>query len=95
VVNIEFHNILATATNNPVIVAMMQGLMQVMEKVVLAVGPTEGDVVLRSRRRLLKHLRAGDADAAVEEMERHLKRMHKMWIDANYKGARAAGARPV
>lgn len=86
-VNVEFHIILAEATANPVMIAITQGLMQVMEKVVLALGPTEGDIVLRSRRRILKHLEKRDADAAVAEMERYLKRMHKLWIDARYQGA--------
>lgn len=103
-VNVQFHIILAEATTNPVMVAITQVVMQVMEKVVLAVGPTEGDVVLKSRRRLLKHLKNRDADAAVAEMERYLKRMHKLWIDARYEGAyhasgagtaRAAGGRAV
>lgn len=88
-VNIQFHNLLADATENPVMVAMMQVIMRVMEKVVLTFGPTENDTVLRSRRRLMKHLRAGDADAAVAEVEKSLKRLHKMWLSARYEGARS------
>jgi DNA-binding GntR family transcriptional regulator len=40
---------------------------------VIAVGPAAGWIVLNSRRRLLGHLRAGDADAAGQEIERHLR----------------------
>ncbi|MDN5896679.1 MAG: FCD domain-containing protein [Nocardioides sp.] len=87
-VNVEFHNILAEATGNPVLVAMMRGLMEVMAKIVIRLGPTEGDVVLRSRRRFMKHLRNKDADAAVEEMIKHLERMHKLWVAGYYKGSR-------
>jgi GntR family transcriptional repressor for pyruvate dehydrogenase complex len=86
-VNVQFHVILAEATANPVMVALSQVIMQVMEKVVLAVGPTEDDVVLRSRRRVLKHLKNRDAEAAVAEMERYLKKMHGLWISADYAGA--------
>jgi len=88
VANIQFHNLLAEATENPVMISIMQVIMQVMEKVVLTFGPTENDTVLRSRKRLMKHLRAGDADAAVAEMEKALKRLHKMWLSARYEGAR-------
>lgn len=87
-VHIEFHNLLAEATGNPVIVAVMQSIMEVMRAVVLAAGPTEGDIVLRSRRKLMKHLRNRDSAAAVAEMRRHLQRMHKLWLDADYEGAR-------
>lgn len=87
-VNVHFHTLLTEATGNPVLVAMMKGLMDVMLRIVLSVGPTEGDVVLRSRRTLMKHLRARDADAAVDEMYRHLQRMEKLWLDGYYKGSR-------
>ncbi|MCX7160126.1 MAG: hypothetical protein NT176_13590 [Proteobacteria bacterium] len=32
--------------------------------------------VIQSRRRLLRHMRAGDADRAVAEMEKHLNVLH-------------------
>lgn len=92
IVHTEFHNVLAQATGNPVLAALMDSLMAVMRELVLAAGPTEGDLVVRSRRRLLKHLRARDADAAEAEMQRYLKRMHKLWLTADYKGSRAARA---
>lgn len=87
-VNVEFHNLLAEATGNPVMVSLMQGVMEVMLKIVLTMGPTEDDVVIRSRKRFMKHLHNRDADAAVNEMQRHLERMHKMWVDGYYKGSR-------
>ena len=45
---------------------------------VLTVGPAADGIILSSRRRLLGHLRAWDADAAAREMERHLKGLHYM-----------------
>lgn len=86
-VNVQFHVILAEATINPVMVSIAKALMQVMERIVLTLGPTESDIVLRSRRRVLKHLANRDADAAVAEMERYLKQMQKLWVDARYDGA--------
>jgi len=45
---------------------------------VLAVGPAADGMILSSRRRLLRQLRAWDADGAVREMEQHLKGLHYM-----------------
>jgi DNA-binding FadR family transcriptional regulator len=43
------------------------------------VGPAVNGMIVSSRRRLLAHLRAGDADAAEQEMETHLRVPHYMW----------------
>jgi GntR family transcriptional regulator, transcriptional repressor for pyruvate dehydrogenase complex len=45
---------------------------------VLTVGPAADGIILSSRRRLLRQLRARDADAAAREMEQHLKGLHYM-----------------
>ena len=45
---------------------------------VLTVGPAADGIILSSRRRLLRQLRARDADAAASEMEQHLKGLHYM-----------------
>ena len=39
----------------------------------IAAGPGADGIILGSRRRLLRHLRAGDAEAAGREMEAHLR----------------------
>lgn len=44
-----------------------------------AVGPAVNGMVTSSRRRLLEHLLAGDADAAEREMETHLRVLLYMW----------------
>jgi hypothetical protein len=53
----------------------------------LVAGPVADSVIATSNRRLLAHLRAGDADAAEREVERQLKCLHFMW--------RLAGAAPA
>ena len=55
---------------------------------VLRVGPAADGIILSSRRRLLRQLRAWDADGAAREMEHHLKGLH-------YMGRLACGARPA
>jgi GntR family transcriptional regulator, transcriptional repressor for pyruvate dehydrogenase complex len=45
---------------------------------VMTVGPAADGIILSSRRRLLRELRAWDADGAAREMEHHLKGLHFM-----------------
>jgi len=45
---------------------------------VLTVGPAADGIILSSRRRLLRQLRAWDADGAAREMEHHLRGLHYM-----------------
>ena len=44
-----------------------------------AVGPAANGMITSSRRRLLTHLCAGEAGAAEQEMETHLRALHYMW----------------
>ncbi len=44
-----------------------------------AAGPAVNGMITSSRRRLLEHLLAGDADAAEREMETHLRVLLYMW----------------
>ena len=56
-----------------------------------AVGPIADGMITSSRRRLLAHLSAGDADAAALETETHLRVLHFMWRFAQRP---ASGQRP-
>lgn len=76
----EFHNLLAAATRNPIIQVTMEGVMEVMRQFVKGIGPSENPYTLPSRRRLLKHLRARDADAAVLEMTKFLQRLEVKYL---------------
>ncbi len=77
----QFHNILAAATRNPIIEITMEGVMEVMRQFIAGIGPSENPFTLPSRRRLLKHLRARDADAAVAEITRFLMRLQTKYLD--------------
>jgi GntR family transcriptional repressor for pyruvate dehydrogenase complex len=79
-VNHEFLDLLAEATGNPVLVMLQRSVTEVIRDIVSAVGPMEGAAILQSRRRLLKQLRARDADAAEREMTIHLKKVHAYWL---------------
>ena len=70
-----FHNILAASTRNPIIEITMEAVMEVMRKFIERIGPSENTYTLPSRRRLIKHLRERNADAAVKEMSKFLERL--------------------
>ena len=77
----EFHNILAASTRNPIIYITMEAVMEVMRKFIERIGPSENTYTIPSRRRLLKHLRERDADAAVAEMSKFLERLQAKYMD--------------
>ncbi|HEY0572970.1 MAG TPA: FCD domain-containing protein [Pseudonocardia sp.] len=79
-VHVEFHNLLADATGNPVMSILMRSMADLLHDLALAIGPSSDDVIVRSRRRLLRHLRNRDGDKAAEEMRRYLNRLHRMWL---------------
>ena len=79
-IHLEFHRLLARATGNPVMMLMMDGVLEVMRQFLDTIGPTQNPYVLPSRRRFMRHLAARDAVAAVAEMEKHLKRLHKHYL---------------
>ncbi len=76
----EFHVLLARATRNPVVAITMEGIMGVFGRFIGQIGPSENPWTLPSRKRFMKHLRARDADAAVAEMAKHLKRLHNKYL---------------
>ena len=94
-INLEFHKILARATGNPVFVAVMGGLIAVMQHFVDTLGPPRGNAVFESRRRFIAHLRARKPEAAIAEMTGFLRTTHKQYLsrleeDAS-RTAKAAG----
>ena len=89
--HLEFHRILAKATRNPIMQIVMEALIGVMRQFIHKIGPQwDTDYVLASRRRFMRHLGGRDAEAAVEEMERHLKRVNRNYL-ARLGGQRRGG----
>lgn len=76
----EFHRLLAQMTGNPVMIVVMNGVVDILAHFVRQLGQQENAYVLPSRRRLLRHLRARDAEAAVREMTSHLKRLQRAYL---------------
>ena len=78
--NIDFHRILARMTSNPIMVIVMSGVLDVLQHFVSSIGDYQNAFVLPSRKRFVKHLVEGDADAAVAEMETSLKRLQRNYL---------------
>lgn len=73
-IDLEFHTVLANATANPVLVAMVGGITKSLRDVAPHIGPADDPG--GHHRRLIAHIRAGAQDAAVRELERHLTVSH-------------------
>lgn len=76
--HVEFHNLLADATGNPVLAILVRSMTDTLRDIVVAVGPSADEVIVSSRGRLLHHLQARDAESAAGEMEEHLTRLDDM-----------------
>ena len=78
--HLEFHRLLARTTRNPVLVLLMDAMIDVMRQFLTSIGPTENPYFLPSRKRFMRHMAVRDADAVVAEMEQHLKRLHRRYL---------------
>lgn len=87
---IEFHNILARATGNPVLAMITSTLTEMLRYFTRRLGSETTKAVFRSRRRFMSAFVARDAQAAVDEMERNLRKVHRLYL----KLARTGGVRP-
>lgn len=79
-INLQFHKILARSTGNPIFVAVMDGLVAVMEHFIDTIGPPRSDEVFESRTRFISYLRDRDPKRATKEMEDYLKGVHKDYL---------------
>ena len=79
-INLAFHALLARAAKNPVLVILVDALIEVQSKLLQVLVPTSNSKVILSRRRLLKHLRARDEEAAVREMQIHLTALQRHYL---------------
>jgi DNA-binding FadR family transcriptional regulator len=78
--HLDFHRVLARATKNPVMVIVMEALIDVMLHFIRDIGQQRNSWVLPSRRRFMKHFAAGDVEAAVTEMGQLLERLNRYYL---------------
>lgn len=77
---LAFHELLVRATGNPIMMVLMQSILDLMRQVATAVGPLQDLGLLEARFRLMDRLRARDSDGAVAEMDSHLRRLQELWL---------------
>ena len=78
--HLEFHRILARISGNPIMVIVMNGVLDVLAHFIRSIGDQPNTFVLPSRRRFVKHVEQGDVAAAVAEMETSLKRLQRSYL---------------
>jgi GntR family transcriptional repressor for pyruvate dehydrogenase complex len=76
--NVELFHVLGDAAGDGDLARLVSSAARRLHVLLLTLGPAADGIILGSRRRLLSHLRALDADGAAREMERHLRGLHYM-----------------
>jgi hypothetical protein len=77
-------------TGNPIMVIVMEGLLTVLAQFIKSIGEYENTFVLPSRKRFIRHLEEGDAQAAVAEMETSLRRLERGYLSRVSDSGKAA-----
>lgn len=85
---IEFNKLLAVATGNHVLSAIVEALSEVTRQFVVAAGPRPHDPMLPLRRELLAHLHARDSEAAAANMVTYLTGLKTHLLQAKRKAER-------
>jgi DNA-binding FadR family transcriptional regulator len=80
VILIQFYRLLAEASENKILVTIADSFIELLQEWVVRLGSLSGNRVVRSRRALVRHLRAGDSNAARKELEAYLKELHELWL---------------
>ncbi|HEY4067547.1 MAG TPA: GntR family transcriptional regulator [Burkholderiaceae bacterium] len=78
--HIDFHRILVRITENPIMIIVMDGVLDVLHHFVRNIGDYQNAFVLPSRRRFMKHMEEGNVEGAVAEMESSLKRLQRAYL---------------
>jgi len=93
----RFFNVLANVSDHPRSGPVLDDGARLAYELMLAAGRNADGMVITSRRQLLRCLRAGDAEQAAAEMEKHLRVLQFMWrlAGGNPGSPRSAGAAAV
>ena len=78
--HLEFHRILARMAGNAVMMIFVDAVLDVVQRFIDSIGEYSNAYVAPSRRRFLKHLREGDVEAAVAEMQTSLERLQRTYL---------------
>ena len=92
-INLDFHRILARIAGNPILVIFMDAFTQIMREFIKSVGPSSLNMT-PMRQRFMQHMMERDADEAAHEMELHLKRIHRGYLE-RFEAVNAADKTPA
>jgi GntR family transcriptional repressor for pyruvate dehydrogenase complex len=87
----EFHNILARTTQNPVLIANVSAMINIMHQYISIIGPPQSRYILQSRRRFISYLHERNTPLAVAEMEELLRRAHRHYLSKLEKKSPSTG----
>ena len=85
----EFHRLLAEAAGASGYALLASSVGGTLQELITLAGPAAEDLIIASRRRMLGHLAAHDADGAAREMEDHLARLFRQVLIARVPQMRA------
>jgi len=88
--HLEFHRLLTGITKNPLLMVIMDSILEVLVRFLRTIGPYDSSFVLPSRRRFMKKFMARDAEGAAAEMEQLLKRLEENYLSRVYVAANGA-----
>lgn len=80
-INLEFHRLLARAAKNPVLIVLTDALIEIQTQLLEVYKPASNDQVMPARRRLMQQLLARNEQAAVAEMEDHLRNLQAHYLE--------------
>jgi DNA-binding FadR family transcriptional regulator len=81
---VEFYVLLARATGNPVMLAIVNALSTVLQEHILVKKPRQHAETLLARRVIIKHLKARDADKACAAMKKYINRLNRHLMRENH-----------
>ena len=79
-INLEFHQLLAQATRNPLLIVLTNALNEIQTQLLQVLKPAPNEMIMPSRRRLLKYLLERDEKKAVAEMQSNLLALLKHYL---------------
>lgn len=85
--NIEFHDLLAHATRNPVMAIVARTMNDVMRAFIERLGADPSRAVIGSREKLIGAIKAGRTRAAITENAKALRAIHKFYATASKRKA--------
>lgn len=73
----EFYRLVAKATHNEVMVMLVDALSEIVRTLLARIDPQPMPEIIQVRRKVLRHLRAGEADKACAAMTAHLRHLNE------------------